>query len=189
MKTICVYCGSSFGNAPVFREAAKNLAHQLVERKMNLVYGGGDIGLMKVIADEVLALGGKVTGVIPQALFDREVGHSQLSALHIVADMHERKALMAELSDGFIALPGGIGTLEELFEMYTWLQLGFHNKPLGILNVDGFYDHLLRFLEHTVYAEFLKDTQLALLLRESDASLLLTRMEQFALVHAASLST
>lgn len=181
MKSICVYCGSATGNSPLFRAAALELAGQLVTHQIKLVYGGGDVGLMKVIADEVLRLGGNVTGVIPQALFEREVGHSNLSKLHIVADMHERKALMAELSDGFIALPGGIGTLEEMFEMFTWLQLGFHNKALGLLNVDGFYDHLLQFLEHAVNAEFLKTEHNALLIKEDNAFRLIGKMRAFSL--------
>lgn len=179
MKSICVYCGSAAGNSPDFRQAALGLASQLVQHKLELVYGGGDVGLMKVIADEVLHLGGHVTGVIPKALMEREVGHSNLSKLHIVANMHERKALMAELSDGFIALPGGIGTLEELFEMFTWLQLGFHHKPLGLLNANGFYDHLLQFLEHAVSSGFLKPEHNALLIKETDPSLLINRMQHF----------
>lgn len=179
MKSICVYCGSAAGNSPAFRQAAMGLASQLVRHELELVYGGGDVGLMKVIADEVLNLGGHVTGVIPKALMEREVGHGNLSKLHIVANMHERKALMAELSDGFIALPGGIGTLEELFEMFTWLQLGFHHKPLGLLNVNGFYDHLLQFLEHAVLSGFLKPEHNALLIKETDPSLLINRMQHF----------
>ena len=179
MKSVCVYCGSASGNSPTYTEQAKNLAAQLVEHELDLVYGGGDVGLMKVIADEVLRLGGHVTGVIPQALFDREVGHPSLHKLHIVNNMHERKALMAELSDGFIAMPGGIGTLEELFEMFTWLQLGFHHKPLGLLNVNAYYDHLLLFLEQAVGAGFLKAEHNALLIKETDCSLLLQRMQHF----------
>lgn len=179
MKSICVYCGSASGNSPAFHRAAVALANQLVSHDLELVYGGGDVGLMKIIADEMLRLGGHVTGVIPQALMDREVGHSQLNKLHVVANMHERKALMAQLSDGFIALPGGIGTMEELFEMFTWLQLGFHHKPLGLLNVNGFYDHLLQFLEHAVFSGFLKAEHNALLIKEIDPSLLLSRMQHF----------
>ncbi|MES2047883.1 MAG: TIGR00730 family Rossman fold protein, partial [Pseudomonadota bacterium] len=121
MKSICVYCGSSTGSSEIYAIGARQLAASLVSNQLSLVYGGGNVGLMGIIADEVLALGGHVTGVIPQALMDKEVGHTQLSQLHIVRNMHERKALMAELSDGFIAMPGGIGTLEELFEMFTWL--------------------------------------------------------------------
>ncbi|HTD03987.1 TIGR00730 family Rossman fold protein, partial [Undibacterium sp.] len=131
MKSICVYCGSSIGASPVYAEAAKSLARQFVDNGIALVYGGGNVGLMGVIADEVMRLGGHATGVIPQALMNKEVGHTGLSKLHIVANMHERKAMMADLSDGFIAMPGGVGTLEELFEVFTWAQLGFHSKPIG----------------------------------------------------------
>lgn len=179
MKSVCVYCGSAAGNSPAYAQAALQLAKELVDRRLELVYGGGNVGLMKVIADEVLRLGGRVTGVIPQALRERELAHADLSHLHIVADMHERKALMAELSDGFIALPGGIGTLEELFEMFTWLQLGFHQKPLGLLNVDGFYDPLMLFLKHAVDNGFLKPEHHALLLRSNDGSDLLQQMQHF----------
>lgn len=179
MKSICVYCGSAPGNSPAFHQAAKGLARQLVAHNLNLIYGGGDVGLMKMIADETLKLGGHVTGVIPKALMEREVGHMKLSQLHVVANMHERKALMAELADGFIALPGGLGTLEELFEMFTWLQLGFHHKPLGLLNIDGFYDHLLGFLDHAVQSGFIKAEHNALLIKEVDPSLLLHRMQHF----------
>jgi uncharacterized protein (TIGR00730 family) len=179
MRSICVYCGSAAGNSPAFHLAATTLAHHLVSKNLELVYGGGNVGLMKVIADEVLKLGGHVTGVIPKALMEREVGHSSLNKLHVVSNMHERKALMAELSDGFIALPGGIGTMEELFEMFTWLQLGFHQKPLGLLNVDGFYDHLLQFLEHAVSSGFLKPEHNTLLIKENDPSLLINRMQHF----------
>ena len=179
MKSICVYCGSAAGNSPAFHQAARALAHQLVSHELELVYGGGGVGLMQMIADEVLKLGGHVTGVIPKALMEREVGHGNLSKLHVVSNMHERKALMAELSDGFIALPGGIGTMEELFEMFTWLQLGFHHKPLGLLNVNGFYDHLLQFLEHAVLSGFLKPEHNALLIKENDPSLLIDRMRHF----------
>ncbi|WP_395004609.1 TIGR00730 family Rossman fold protein [Undibacterium sp.] len=191
MKSICVYCGSAAGNSPAFHQAATTLAHQLVSRDLELVYGGGGVGLMTVIADEVLKLGGHVTGVIPKALMEREVGHDSLSKLHVVTNMHERKALMAELSDGFIALPGGIGTMEELFEMFTWLQLGFHHKPLGLLNVNGFYDHLLQFLEHAVLSGFLKPQHNALLIKENDPSLLINRMQHFenAIHHEAKFQT
>ncbi|QJQ05144.1 TIGR00730 family Rossman fold protein [Undibacterium piscinae] len=147
MKSICVFCGASSGASEVYADGARQLAASLVKRQISLVYGGGNIGLMGVIADEVMRLGGHVTGVIPQALMDKEVGHTGLSKLHIVRNMHERKALMADLSDGFIAMPGGIGTLEELFEIFTWLQLGFHEKPLGLLNIAGFYDELLVFFK------------------------------------------
>jgi uncharacterized protein (TIGR00730 family) len=183
MKSICVYCGSSTGSSEIYAIGARQLATSLVSKRLSLVYGGGNVGLMGIIADEVLLLGGHVTGVIPQALMDKEVGHTQLSQLHIVRNMHERKALMAELSDGFIAMPGGIGTLEELFEMFTWLQLGFHKKPLGLLNVDGFYDSLILFLQQTAQKNFLQEKHLDMLIVESDPDKLLQRFEDFTPPH------
>lgn len=191
MKSVCVYCGSAAGNSPAYAQAALQLAKELVDRRLELVYGGGNVGLMKVIADEVLRLGGCVTGVIPLALRERELAHADLDHLHIVANMHERKAKMAELSDGFIALPGGIGTLEELFEMFTWLQLGFHQKPLGLFNVDGFYDQLMQFLKHAVDSGFLKPEHHALLLHSTNAAVLLQQMQHFqdCLLHAPKLGS
>ncbi len=183
MKSICVYCGSSTGSSEIYAIGARQLAASLVSNQLSLVYGGGNVGLMGIIADEVLALGGHVTGVIPQALMDKEVGHTQLSQLHIVRNMHERKALMAELSDGFIAMPGGIGTLEELFEMFTWLQLGFHEKPLGLLNIDGFYDSLILFLQQTVQNKFLQEKHLDMLIIETDPDRLLQKFENFTPPH------
>lgn len=177
MKSICVYCGSSFGNQPVYAEAARALAGAMVERDLALVYGGGNVGLMGVIANEMLRLGGEVTGVIPQALMDKEVGHKGLTHIHVVKDMHQRKAMMAELSDGFIALPGGIGTLEELFEMLTWSQLDFHRKPIGVLNVQGFYAGLIGFLQNLVDSGFVKAEQAALMMHESEPATLLTRLD------------
>ncbi|MES2069345.1 MAG: TIGR00730 family Rossman fold protein [Pseudomonadota bacterium] len=179
MKSICVYCGSSAGASPIYTEAAQALARQFVANDIALVYGGGNVGLMGVIADEVMRLGGKATGVIPQALMDKEVGHTGLSKLHIVNNMHERKAMMAELSDGFIAMPGGVGTLEELFEVFTWAQLGFHAKPIGLLNVDGFYDSLVAFLNHTVQARFLKAEHLAILFNEAQPERLVQLFKQY----------
>lgn len=179
MKSICVYCGSSFGNQPIYTEAAKTLAQTMVDQHIALVYGGGKVGLMGVIADEMLRLGGEATGVIPQALMDKEVGHTGLTRLHIVQNMHERKALMAELAQGFIAMPGGIGTLEELFEILTWSQLGFHQKPIGVLNVDGFYDGLIAFLQTQVGEGFVKADQAELLLHATTADSLLERMRTF----------
>lgn len=151
----------------------------MVEEDTGLVYGGGNVGLMGVIADEVLRLGGTATGVIPQALMDKEVGHLELTRLHIVKDMHERKAMMAELSDGFVAMPGGIGTLEELFEVFTWSQLGFHEKPIGLLNVDRFYAGLITFLDHVVAERFLRSEQASLLIHEQEPKALLTRLRTF----------
>jgi uncharacterized protein (TIGR00730 family) len=179
MKSICVYCGSSTGASPIYAEAARALAQTMVNEHIDLVYGGGNVGLMGIIADEVLMRGGKVTGVIPKALMDYEVGHRGLTHLYIVKDMHERKAKMAKLSNGFIAMPGGIGTLEELFEALTWAQLGFHDKPIGLLNVNGFYDGLIRFIQNLVKQGFLKPEHAALLMYEDDAAALMHRFKSF----------
>lgn len=179
MKSLCVYCGSSFGLSTVYSDAARMLAKEMVDQQIALVYGGGKVGLMGVIADEVLRLGGEATGVIPQALMEKEVGHRQLTHLHIVKDMHERKALMAQLADGFIAMPGGIGTLEELFEILTWSQLGFHEKPIGVLNVNGFYEGLINFMQTLVTQGFVKAEQAALMMHEKNADALLRRLQTF----------
>lgn len=175
MKSLCVYCGSSTGNSPLFTEAARELGSLMSRRGIGLVYGGGNVGLMGVIADEVLKCGGTVTGVIPHALLRKEVGHHGLTQLHVVKDMHERKAMMAALADGFIALPGGFGTLEELFEALTWSQLGLHNKPIGLLNVDGFYDRLVGFVQDLTTQGFLKTGHAELLMHEALPSALLDR--------------
>jgi uncharacterized protein (TIGR00730 family) len=179
MKSLCVYCGASNGHASVYANAARDLAQHLVDHNIQLVYGGGNIGLMGILANEVMRLGGEVTGVIPQLLMDMEVGHMMISRLHVVKDMHERKAMMAGLSDGFIAMPGGIGTLEELFEMLTWHQLGFHAKPVGLLNVNGFFDGLLAFLAHQENEGFLKPDHRALLLQSTDAANLIHQLQHF----------
>lgn len=176
MKSICVYCGAASGISPGYTLAARELARVLVQHQINLVYGGGNIGLMGIIADEMLRLGGEVTGVIPQSLLALEVGHLTLTRLHVVHTMHERKAMMAALSDGFIAMPGGMGTLEELFEMLTWQQLELHQKPVGVLNVDGFYDGLLAFLDHTVQQGFLKPVHRSLLLTSTDPDDLVSQL-------------
>ena len=172
-KTICVYCGANAGVSPIYAEAARALAAAMVDQNLALVYGGGKVGLMGVIADEVLRLGGEATGVIPTALVEREVGHTGLTRQFIVKDMHERKAMMASLSDGFIAMPGGMGTLEELFEMLTWSQLGIHAKPIGLLNVDGFYDGLIDFIAHASEQGFIRPQHAALMMSESDPQALL----------------
>lgn len=156
LKRICVFCGSSSGERPEYAEAARQMGTALTARGLELVYGGGRVGLMGTIADATLAAGGRVIGVIPQALFDKEVGHSGLTDLHIVKSMHERKALMAELSDAFIAMPGGFGTFEEFFEVLTWAQLGFHRKACAILNVAGYYDQMLGFFDHIVAEGFVR---------------------------------
>ncbi|MFC7513969.1 TIGR00730 family Rossman fold protein [Herbaspirillum sp. GCM10030257] len=179
MKSLCVYCGSSAGASPVYAEAARRLAKVMVDNNIALVYGGGNVGLMGVIADEVLRLGGDATGIIPKALMDKEVGHHGLTRLHIVKDMHERKAMMAELSEGFVAMPGGIGTLEELFEVFTWSQLGFHEKPIGLLNVNGFYDGLIRFLEHVVQERFLRAEQASLLVHAPEPDALVELLKNY----------
>jgi hypothetical protein len=167
------------GANPAYAKGARALANAMVSNNIALVYGGGKVGLMGVIADEVLRLGGEATGVIPKALLDKEIGHTGLTRMHIVKDMHERKAMMADLSDGFIAMPGGIGTLEELFEVFTWSRLGFHDKPIGLLNVSGFYDGLIGFLQQTVAQGFLKPEQESLLMHEADAEALLDRFKSF----------
>jgi len=156
MPRICVFTGSSEGRRPSYRAAAGDLGRILVQRGFELVYGGARVGLMGAVADAVLAAGGRVIGVIPEALVAREVAHTGLTELRVVSSMHERKATMADLSDGFIALPGGWGTLEELFEVLTWGQLGLHGKPCGLLNVDGYFDPLLAFLRHAVDEQFVR---------------------------------
>jgi uncharacterized protein (TIGR00730 family) len=173
MKRICVFCGSSQGSRPEYAAAAEELGRELVRRNTGLVYGGGNVGLMGIIADAVLRAGGDVQGVIPEHIIAREVGHNGLTRLHVVRSMHERKALMADLSDAFIAMPGGFGTLEEFCEVLTWSQLGLHAKPCGILNVRGFYSSLLAMLDHAVEERFLKPENRALVLaRESPVELL-----------------
>lgn len=152
MKRLCVFCGANAGNDPAYRDAAVTLGEELARQQIGLVYGGASVGLMGVVADAARALGGEVIGVIPQALVARELAHGSLTDLRVVATMHERKATMAELADGFIALPGGIGTLEELFEVWTWAHLGLHTKPCALLDVRGFYSKLTGFLDH-VHAE------------------------------------
>ena len=179
IQSLCVYCGASNGVAQVYVEAAQALAGELVGAGIALVYGGGNVGLMGVIADEVMRLGGEVTGVIPQALMEKEVGHRAVTRLHVVDDMHQRKAMMAELSDGFIAMPGGIGTLEELFEVLTWSQLGLHDKPIGLLNVDGFYDGLITFAAHLVSQGFLRPAHAELMMHEARPAALLARFAAF----------
>lgn len=173
MKNICVYCGSSPGRSAAFRDAATSLGGVLASRQIGLVYGGASVGVMGAVADGALAAGGQVIGVIPESLMSFEVAHSGLTELIVVDSMHTRKATMAEKSDAFIALPGGLGTLEELFEMLTWSQLKFHQKPVGLLNVDGFYDHLLTFLDRTVESGFVRQEHRSnLIVGEEPASLL-----------------
>jgi uncharacterized protein (TIGR00730 family) len=173
MMRLCVFCGSSKGTRPLFAEAARQLGEQMAGRGLGLVYGGGHIGLMGVLADAVLAGGGEAVGVIPRALVERELAHNRLTALHVVDTMHQRKALMADLADAFAALPGGFGTGDELFEILTWAQLGLHAKPIGLLNVAGFFDPLLAWIERTVEEGFLRaEHRHLLIVRDEPAALL-----------------
>ena len=176
MKHICVFCGSSAGDDPRFLETARRTGALLAERGLGLVYGGATVGLMGAVADAVLAHGGHVTGVIPSRLVERELAHHGLPDLRVVASMHERKALMADLADGFVALPGGIGTLEETFEVLTWAQLGLHHKPIGILDVAGYYAPLLTFLDHAVASRFVRREHRDMLLVDPDPGRLLDRL-------------
>lgn len=183
IHSLCVYCGSAMGNNPGYVEAATQLAISLVKHNIRLVYGGGNVGLMGAISTEVMRHGGHVTGIIPQQLLDMEVGHRDITELHVVKDMHERKAKMAELSDGFIAMPGGIGTLEELFEVMTWAQLGFHEKPIGLYNALGFYDKLQDFLSHQVQEGFLKQQHQDLLITDANPDTLIDKMSHYDAKH------
>ncbi|QLC73760.1 TIGR00730 family Rossman fold protein [Pseudomonas sp. LPB0260] len=173
LRSICVFCGASPGAQPIYRQAAEHLGRHLAEQGLRLVYGGGAVGLMGVVADAAMAAGGEVVGIIPQSLERAEIGHQGLTRLEVVDGMHARKARMAELSDAFIALPGGLGTLEELFEVWTWGQLGYHSKPLGLLDVAGFYTKLGDFLDHLVTERFVRSQHRAMLqLGESPSELL-----------------
>ena len=179
IRSLCVFCGSSPGFDPVHAEAARALGRALGRAGIDLVYGGGKVGLMGIVADSAMAAGARATGVIPHALAALEVEHRGLSALHIVGSMHERKAMMADLSDGFIALSGGIGTFEELFEIWTWGQLGDHRKPVALLNVAGFYDKLTSFIDDVVAAGFLRDEHRRMLMVESDPDALVDRLRSY----------
>jgi uncharacterized protein (TIGR00730 family) len=173
MKKICVFCGSSIGNRPAYAAAAVALGGLLAKKKIGLVYGGGNVGLMGVIADAVLDAGGEVIGVIPHALAEREIEHRRLTQLHVVDSMHIRKAMMADLADAFIAMPGGVGTFEEFFEAVTWTQLGLHRKPCGLLNVAGFYTPLAAFIDQAVSEGFIKPVHRASIVVDDDAERLL----------------
>jgi uncharacterized protein (TIGR00730 family) len=183
MKRICVFAGSSRGARAEYAQAAQELARALVERGIDVVYGGGKVGMMGVLADATLAAGGQVIGVIPKALLEKEVAHGGLTELRVVASMHERKAMMAELSDAFIALPGGLGTLEEFFEVLTWAQLGLHPKACGLLNVSGYYDRLLEFLDLTVEERFVRSQHRALVLTATSPAELLERLAAYRPPH------
>jgi uncharacterized protein (TIGR00730 family) len=183
MKSICVFCGSSPGFQPEYTASARKLGALLAARGLTLVYGGGNVGMMGQIANAVLENGGAVTGVIPQAIADMEVAHTGLNDLRIVDSMHTRKALMAELSDGFIALPGGLGTLEEFVEVLTWAQLGFHEKPCGLLNTHGYYDRLLTFIDHVADQQFIQPAHRDLILVDEEPAALLEKFSGYRAPH------
>ncbi|HEY7594605.1 MAG TPA: TIGR00730 family Rossman fold protein [Actinophytocola sp.] len=172
---VCVFCGSSTGTGDRYRNAADHVGRTLAERGIGLVYGGARMGTMGVLADAALRAGGWVTGVIPQSLVDREIAHQGVDDLHVVADLHERKAMMGSLADAFLALPGGAGTLEELFEVFTWAQLGLHDKPIALLDVDGYYQPMLRFLDHMAGQGFLRPEYRDMLIVDTDVAAVLDR--------------
>jgi uncharacterized protein (TIGR00730 family) len=176
---LCVFCGSNAGHDSSYIEAARSLGTALARGKIGLVYGGASVGLMGAVADAVLAGGGEVVGVMPQSLVDKEIAHKDLPDLRIVGSMHERKALMAELADGFVALPGGLGTFEELFEVWTWGQLGYHHKPCSLLNVSGFYDKLTGFLDDVVERGFVKPVHRSMLIVEQDPEALIRAIQAY----------
>lgn len=183
MRRICVYCGSNTGARSDYADAAADLADVLVRHDLELVYGGAAKGIMGILADKVLELGGKVHGVIPRMLLEKEIAHEGLSKQHVVGSMHERKSMMAALSDGFIAMPGGFGTLEELIEIVTWAQLRFHDKPCGVLNVANYFWHLLRYLDHAEQEGFLRAENRRMLLADADAASLVRQFERYTAPH------
>lgn len=179
LKSIAVFCGSSYGDNPVFKDAAQELGKVLAEQNVNLIYGGASVGLMGELADSTLFHGGKVFGVIPQSLIDKEIAHTSLTKLIVVSSMHERKEKMAELSDGFIALPGGPGTIEEFMEIFTWSQLGFHQKPCGLLNIDHYYDLFIQFINQMNDRKFLHDKYRNMALTSDNPSDLLAKFKSY----------
>ena len=179
VRRLCVFCGSNVGRSAGYRRLAEQLGRALAGRRVGLVYGGGRVGLMGALADAALAAGGEVIGIIPQALMDREIGHRGLTELRVVGSMHERKASMAELADGFVALPGGIGTLEELFEVWTWAQLGLHAKPCGLLDTDGFFAPLVEFLDHLVTTGFVQPAHRSMLVTAESPEALLAAFASY----------
>ncbi len=176
MKALAVYCGSASPADPVYIEAARHVGRTLAQRDITVVYGGGRLGLMGAIADSALAAGGKVIGVIPEALVDAEVAHRGCTELHVVKNMHERKALFTDLSDGFVNLPGGVGTMDEMWEAVSWSQLGYHNKPVGVLNIAGYYDHLIAFNAHMADVGFVREAHKGILLTAGSIEDLLAKM-------------
>jgi hypothetical protein len=179
LRRVCVFCGSSPGARPEYAEAAAAVGRLLTAQSMTLVYGGALVGLMGVLADAAIGAGGTVIGVMPESLADREISHPGLTELHVVPTMHERKATMADLSDGFLALPGGLGTLEELFEIWTWGHLGYHEKPCGLLNIADYYTSLLKFVDDMVVEKFVRETQRGMLIVDRDPAALLQAMGEF----------
>jgi uncharacterized protein (TIGR00730 family) len=179
VKRACIFCGSSPGARPAYTEITEDLGQLLVENEIGLVFGGASVGLMGRLADTVLSEGGEAIGVIPQSLVEREIAHLGLTDLHVVDTMHERKQLMADLADAFVALPGGLGTLDELFEIYTWAQLGLHRKPIGILNVEGYFDGIASFLEHAVAERFVREDHREMLIVEEEPGRMLERLRSF----------
>lgn len=179
LESLCVFCGSNSGTRPEYAAAAERLGRFAAEQGVRLIYGGGRVGLMGTLADACLAAGGAIVGVIPQALASKELAHAGCTELIVVESMHERKAKMAELSDAFVALPGGIGTFEELFEVWTWGQLGFHAKPCGLLNAAGFYDRLIEFIEHTTAEGFMRPEHLQMLARADDPAALFAELKRY----------
>jgi len=179
MTSICIFCGANFNGDPALKQAAELLTEVMARQNLTLVFGGGKVGMMGLLADNMLQRGGKAIGIIPQFLMDKEVGHPGLTELHVVETMHQRKQLMSDLCDGIIMLPGGFGTLEEFFEVLTWLQLGLHSKPIGILNVNGFYDFLLKQMDIMVEQQFLKPANRRLVITSGDPIELISLMENF----------
>ncbi len=179
MKAIAVYCGSASPSDPVYIEAARNVGTTLAERNITVVYGGGKLGLMGAVADAALAAGGKVIGIIPEALVSSEVAHRGCTELHVVKNMHERKAAFTDLSDGFINLPGGVGTMDEMWEAISWAQLGYHSKPVGVLNIAGYYDHLIAFNAHMADVGFVRDAHKGIVLVAEELTALLDKMREY----------
>ncbi|ANF82601.1 Rossman fold protein, TIGR00730 family [Acinetobacter sp. NCu2D-2] len=179
MNSIAIFCGSALGNSPVYAAIAEKVGQSLANRNMTLVYGGGRSGLMGIVADAALAAGGKVIGVIPTQLVDHELAHPHLTELHVVENMHERKTKMSELADGFVAIPGGVGTLEEIFEQWTWAQLGIHEKPCAFLNAENFYTGLIQFIQHTTEQGFTKERFAEKLIVDTDFESILDQFEQY----------
>lgn len=178
IKRLAIFCGANKGKNPIYENLAKEITYELYKKDISIVFGGGKVGLMGVLADEMLRLGGEVIGVIPEKLMAMEVGHTGITELHVVDTMHKRKEMMADLADGFIAIPGGIGTMEEIIEVFTWSQIGYHNKPCGFLNVNGYFDHFLRFLDHMVAEGFLKQPHRDKLVMSTRPGDLLSKMSR-----------